>query len=346
MNYSENYFGKNLSDLEYTDIENFFIEEKDESNTIEFKSYSAAHGNLNKNIEGVIRGICAFLNSEGGILIWGAPEGTKIEGRQEKIFVGDLSPVSERKEKDWLINKVSDSITPLPVNITVQSLEKEGAFIYVFEIQKSQYSPHQFKNTYFARLDGQTKPAPHYLVEALFKKITFPRLEGFIKPEKISHDGNNYYLDITIFIFNFTELQNEENVAFRLMCPQGIFAKSQNPDLQQMYTYEGHQLVHKNLIDVLHFGGPNMHTERIIFGAHDLLYTHENKVDLLLSFGGKYSPLKSSDYKLDLAKIDWNIPDEPNYLFTEIEENILSSEKQKALNKTREDTLKLVLKRE
>ncbi len=345
MNYSENYFGKNLSDLEYSDIENFFVEEKDESNSMEFKSYSADYGNLNKNIEGVIRGICAFLNSEGGILIWGAPEGTKVEGRQEKIFVGALSPVPELKEKDWLINKVSDSITPLPVDINVQTLEKDGAYVYVFEIQKSKYSPHQFKNIYYARLDGQTKPAPHYFIEALFRKVSFPRLEGFIKLDKISNDGNNYFLDITIFIFNFTELQNEENVAFRLMCPQGIFTRSQMPQYQDMYNYDGHQLVHKNLIDVLHFGGPNIHSERLVFNPHELLYNHENKVDLLLYFGGKHSPLKSSDYKLDFSKIDWNNQDDPNYLIEEIEENILPSEKQKELNNTREKTLKSILKR-
>lgn len=345
MNYSENYFGKNLTELNYTDIENFFVEEKEESNSLEFKSYSAEYGNLNKNIEGVIRGICAFLNSEGGVLIWGAPEGTKIEGRQEKVFVGELSPVPELKEKDWLINKISDSITPLPIGVNVQTLDKDGSYVYIFEIQQSKYSPHQFKNSYFARLDGQTKPAPHYLIEALFKKITYPRIEGFIKPDKIFTDGNNYYLDLTIFIFNFSELQNEENVSFRLMCPQGIFMKSQMPQFQNMYSYEGHQLIHKDLIKVLHFGGPNMHIERLSFNPHDLLNKHQNKVDLLLSFGGRYSPLKSSDYKLDFSRIDWSNQDDPNYLIEELNENILSSELQKKLNNTREESLKSILKR-
>jgi len=346
MNYSEAYFGKKLSDIEYTDIENFFIEEKDESNTMEFKSYSAEYGNISKNIEGVIRGICALLNSEGGILIWGAPEGAKIEGRQEKIFVGNLSPVSELKEKDWLINKISDSITPLPVNINVKIIEKDHVYIYVFEIQRSKYSPHQFKNIYYSRIDGQTKPAPHYLIEALFKKIKFPRLEGFIKLDKISFNkANSYFLDVSIFIFNFTELQNEENVVFRLMCPQGIFTRSQIPQYQDMYDFNGHQLVGKNLIDVLHFGGPNIHSERIVINPHELLHKHENKVDLILYFGGKYSPLKSSEYKLDFSKIDWKNQDDPNYLFEQIEENILPSDKQKELNNTREKTLKSILKR-
>lgn len=345
MDYSQNFFGKILADVTYHDIVHFFSEEKDESNNIEFKSYSAEHGNVNRNIEGVIRGICAFLNSDGGILIWGAPEGVKVEGRQEKIFIGDLSPVPELKEKDWLINKISDSITPLPVGINVKTLENEGKYIYVFEIQQSEYSPHQYRNIYYARLDGQTKPAPHYLIEALYRKITFPHLEGYIKPDKIFIDGNNYNLDITIFIFNFSELQNEENVSFRLMCPQGIFVNSQIPQYQNMYLYDGHQLVHKDLIDVLHFGAPNMHTERLMFNPNKVLTEFENKVDFFLSFGGKNSPLKSSNYKFDFSKIDWNNQDDPNYLIEEMNENILSSDLQKKLNNTREDTLKAILKR-
>ena len=66
-NYSNQYFGKNLEDLEFQDILDFFIIEKEESDKIEFKAFHSKFGNFNKNLEGVIRGICAFLNSNGGI---------------------------------------------------------------------------------------------------------------------------------------------------------------------------------------------------------------------------------------------------------------------------------------
>lgn len=45
--YSQLYFGKELSELEYTDIEAFFLEEKLESDKIEFKGYA-------ENIKGKI----------------------------------------------------------------------------------------------------------------------------------------------------------------------------------------------------------------------------------------------------------------------------------------------------
>ncbi len=337
MEFAKSYFGKGLEEIVYQDLVDFFVEEKDESDKIEFKAFSARYGNLNKNLEGVIRGICALINSNGGILIWGAPEGTTVPGRAEKIFVGDLSPINERKEKDWLINKISDSITPLPVGIKVQILENEGNYVYVFEVDSSDYKPHQFKNTYWVRLDGQTKPAPHYLIEALFKQIKFPNIEGYIKLDNISTDGNKYYLDITIFIFNFSELQNEEDVSFRLMCPEGTFVKSADPRYNNMYGYEGHQLIYNDFIKVLHFGAPNTHQERLMFSP----YTRE--VNLLLSFGGKYSPMKTTSYKLNLATIDWNRTVTPTYLIIEKEENKSMAEKKAELGTTKEDSLRVIL---
>ncbi|MNK82667.1 Divergent AAA domain protein [compost metagenome] len=72
-NFSHNYFGKDLEALTQNDLTDYFSTVKEESDKIEFKAYHQQYGNFNKNIEGVIRGICAFLNSNGGLLIWGAP---------------------------------------------------------------------------------------------------------------------------------------------------------------------------------------------------------------------------------------------------------------------------------
>lgn len=196
MDYSSNFFGKKLEELTYADIVFFFNTDQDETDTIEFKSFNAAHGNIEASLDGIRKGISAMLNSNGGIIIWGAPEGRVIEGKKEKVFGGELSPVNVLIEKDRLINKISSSIIPLPVGVNVNILNDGENYIYIFEIQKSSYSPHQFKNVYYARLDGQSQPAPHYLVEALFRKITYPNIQGYIKLAEISHNGRSYFLDI------------------------------------------------------------------------------------------------------------------------------------------------------
>lgn len=339
MNYSKSYFGKEIHELTYRDLVDFFQIEQEETDRIEFKSYSKQHGNFNNKLEGVIRGICAFLNSEGGILIWGAPEGTTVADKKEKVFIGELSPVDEFKEKDSLISKISDSITPLPVGIKLQILESDNSYLYVFEIQKSNYSPHQFKNTYYARLDGQTKPAPHYLVEALFRQIKYPNIEGFIKPVSLQTNRTNYSLNIEIYLFNFSPLQNEENAFFRLMCPDAIFERSLIPGNEQLFEYNGHMLIFENFIEILHFGAPNIHSERL------RIQPETNEINLHLMFGGKKSPMKSSVYKLDLMKAYSGQYNHLNELIVEIEENRTNAEKQDELGRTKEQTLRDILER-
>lgn len=344
MDYSKTYFGKPLNDLDYQDITRYFIEEREESTTIEFKSYSTTHGKLEKNIEGVIRGICAFLNSEGGILIWGAPSGSTQAASKRQVFQGALSPLSDLKDKDWIINKVSDPITPLPVGINVEILQDGSDVLYVFEVQKSPYAPHQYKSIYYARLDGQSKPAPHYLVEALMRRIQYPNIEGFIRLDRISNNGKHYLLDLTAVGFNFSEVQNEENVSFNLFCPQGIFnGPAKGPHIK--YMHSGHHVFNQEFAKVLHFGAPVYNVERLIFNPLDVSTNHSNKVELVFSIGGKHSPLKFSNYALDFSRIDWNNQDSPNYLIESMEENVLAADNSKKVGKSKEELLKEFLKR-
>ena len=347
MDYSNKFFGKKIDDLNYVDIQTFFTVDQDETDTIEFKSFNSAHGNIETSLDGIKKGITAMLNSNGGIILWGAPEGRAIPGKTEKVFGGALSPVNQLIEKDRLINKISSAIIPLPVGVNVKILNVGNDYVYIFEIQKSQYSPHQINNIYYVRLDGQSKPAPHYFIDALFKKISYPNIQGYIKLAQISTNGNLYFLDIEIYIFNVSELQNEEDVSFSLMSDAGFFAKSQdpNPNVKNMYSYSGHRLIHQNLIKVLSYGQPNQHFERIVINPHEAISKWGNKLNLMLDFGGKKSPRKSSNYIIDLVKIDWNKPNEPTYLFESMEENILLSDARKNKGLTTEQQISSVLGR-
>lgn len=342
INYSKEYFGKDLNELQGPDIESFFEEEKEESDKIEFKAFHSEHGNFNKNLEGVIRGICAFLNSNGGILIWGAPLGIKEDDRV--VFKGDLSPVKELKEKDTLISKISDSITPLPVNINVETIGYKEDYLYIFEVQQSSYSPHQYKNNYWARLDGQTKPAPHYLIEALFKKISYPNIEGYINLDRFGTKNSNFvYLQISILLINFSELQNEHDLIYRVICPQAKFEGSFHPALSRNYDMDGHQYINK-AIEILHFRAPEITTQNLLFNMEELADNHNYEMDLIFTFGGKTSPLKLSEYKLNFGKGLISSID-PIHLFEEKSENILMSKKQQDLGTTKENLLERILKR-
>jgi len=335
---SHSFFGKSLSDLTYADMIDFFFVDHGESNMIEFKAYSLQFGNFNQNIKGIIRAACGLLNSEGGIVIWGAPLGVADPTSGEKKFVGTLCPVPDYKEKDWMINKISDNITPLPIGIQIVVLQNSATEnIYIIEIQPSPYKPHQYDNTYWARLDGQTKPAPHYFIEALFRRISYPNIEGYIKIEKagLVQNPSRYYLQVTICMFNFSQLQNEENIEVRLMTVPGKFES--RADKQDSFNYF-------QKIEMLHFGLVNQNTELIIIDPYEL-QKNGNKVHLLLTYAGKFSPAKSSDYTIDLSKIDLNNPKNTLQLYEKTNENQLFAQRQKELGTTRTSSLFVALGR-
>ena len=342
-NFSNQYFSKELDNLTFNDIEKYFAFDQEESDKIEFKAFHPNFGNFDKNLEGVIRGICAFLNSNGGILIWGAPLG--VQNNNKIIFQGALTSIDKFIEKDSLISKISDSITPLPIDIKVKIIEENSKYLYVFEINKSTYSPHQYKNTYWARLDGQTKPAPHYLVEALFRKISFPQIEGYIAFDKFgNYDNTRVYLDITVYILNFSELQNEYDVEFSLVCNEGIFEGSfTETNSWNYYSWGGHKFESGNYIKTLHFGKPESINKKIVFNLDELKEKNNGNMHISLIFGGKNSPLKSSEYKLNfnINNISQKNPD----ILESSAENIFSSEKQRILGTTKENLLKTLLSR-
>ncbi len=309
MTYSKLYFGKELSDLTFADIENYFVDEKEESDKIEFKSYHN-HNSSEKDHKdkenGVLKTICGLLNSEGGLIIWGAPIGQKINGKQEKVFQGKLSPCDKAIGKDSFINKVADSITPTPNGVKFQPIEKDGQFVYIIEVEQSFYSPHQFKNIYYMRMDGQTKPAPHHYIEALFRKVTFPRLISSLSIKSFDISHGVYKLQIEIEIKNLSKLQNEFNLYYRLTITEGIlFIKnSQNRKYiikNNKINSERKEVVSTNTKETVYYNEPVVILEEISFEPYFFM-NNGNECKIELFFGGKNSPLLKSEYVLKLLK--------------------------------------------
>jgi hypothetical protein len=345
MTYSKLYFGKELNELTYKDIQDFFIDEKDESDKIEFKAYhSPEDRNHTEKENGVVRTICAFLNSEGGLIVWGAPVGQNIEGKKEKIFKGELSPLNILIEKDTFIRRITDLITPSPNGIRFQPIQNEGNFVYIIEVDQSTYSPHQYKNTYYMRIDGQTKTAPHHYIEALFRKVSFPKLEGYIKVDHFEQDRNNnrFLLQITIMLFNKSKLQNEHDLYYRVIVTCGKFGMyGQNINPEKIYDMEGHELRVLNAKGTMYYNEPISNSEVIFVTQRDLVKS-DNECTIMLYFGGRQSPLKISKYKLNLSHYDLR---DPNGYFISIEENKFSHEASDEMEISEADRMKKILGR-
>jgi hypothetical protein len=115
MNFSTSLFNKSLYDLEYTDVKGFFSTSREETMNLEFKSY-VAQGDYSKKEDAVKKAVCGLLNSEGGIIIWGAPIEIK-DAQGNSSAVGALTPFVSNLDRDRFINILTSSITPFPVGI-------------------------------------------------------------------------------------------------------------------------------------------------------------------------------------------------------------------------------------
>jgi len=184
MSFAKTIFQKDIYSITLADVENFFSIDQEENAILEFKSGGV-------EIEGICREVCAFLNSEGGLLIIGSPREKIINGK--KIFNGALAP-SKISNKDTLTRSIGSNISPSPHGIKVQSISHEYGNIYILDIPQSLTPPHQLNRTgtYYIRLEAEAKPAPHGIVEALFFRRQNPLLVFGLKITRaIDHPGKH-----------------------------------------------------------------------------------------------------------------------------------------------------------
>ncbi|HMU47515.1 MAG TPA: ATP-binding protein [Chitinophagaceae bacterium] len=331
MEFSEIHFGKNLNSLSYSDIQEYFKIERNETDSIEYKSISDK-SDYKSSFQKITETICGFLNSSGGILIWGAPNGRRKDGKKEKYFQGELTPTKDILEKDTLINKIASLITPLPNSINVTILHLEDTAVYVIEVKESDYAPHQTNEKYFIRIDGQTRVAPHHYVEAMFKKARFPNIEGFVGIQSLFHKnniifngkkGNFLSIQIKFMIFNWSPFQNEEDVYVRLLSDFGCFQDS-------LYAARGYPSTgeySEKVTDILSYGSPVGDSMTLFYDKEDLR-REKNQTKLILSFGGRLCPAKTSVYNIDFSLFEINgdikkclTPIYKNTFFKDLKEN-------------------------
>jgi len=229
MNYSERILGKHLDELTYGDVVTYFKEERTETESLEFKSSAGGKVTEGKsNIDAVIKGICAMLNSDGGLLIWGsATEKPSQADPLQKVAAGDLTPINDCPDKDSFDRKVSSCIQSMPVSFRSKLCTNDkGQKILVTEVQKSLGGPHQIKGVYYIRVGASTIPAPHYFVESLFRRITYPNIEVALKVTKLDRPTGNYIISFTCMIANWSPLQNEYDVGYSIETNKGFLMSS------------------------------------------------------------------------------------------------------------------------
>lgn len=291
--YCTQIFGKSLRNLTVTDLENYFSDEKEESEILEFKSGNGDfESTFNKNI---LRTITSFLNSSGGVMIWGAPEDKPKEKNGPKICIGELIPVTYKKEKDQLINRISTSISYMPNGIRIERLAYKDGFIYIFEIQESDSKPHQLNGQYLIRLDGQTKPAPHYIVDSMFKQIQFADIESESIINSYERNEPYHFIDIGIYFFNFSRNLVGKNVQLHAYIQNGVFTTNNKQDIECM------------TLTNLHFA-VNPVSKLIIQISDAHLVKSNNIIHLQTTIRSDNSLARISQYEINVLKLQNSHP--------------------------------------
>lgn len=212
MSFSSAFFQKDIYSITRQDLEVFFTTEQEENASLEFKSGETS-------LEDVYKEVAAFLNTEGGLLIIGAPRESKRENDPKiKVCKGPLTPCTKILSKDTLTRAIAGNIMPSPAGIRIQEIYIEGGSAYILEVPQSMTPPHQVteKGIYFIRLERDAKAAPHGVVEALFRKRDRPALTA-----KLELFGPDYPLleekayCISIFLHNESYI-SAENVGWEL----------------------------------------------------------------------------------------------------------------------------------
>jgi len=304
---TENILGRKIEDIDAAFLVEYFKAGRKESDILEFKSIV---GPLDK--QKVMRTICAFLNSSGGVIVWGAP--VEVDENKEKVVKGALTSTTEHLKKDSFITSLSDKTVPIPAGVKFQPVEVEpGKFIYVIEVLESNTKPHQYDHRYWMRLDGQTREAPHHYIEALFRQVKYPNLEGYLKIHDIQIEykrfndfrgreplDNYYRLIVEFMIFNLSPFQNEESVSLLVFTNLGNINEYRS-DFQEIASQREVNFI--NSKDVLHYGASISKVLIVAVWGKEISATN-NIIKLVFAFGGKFSPQKVSSYTLDLSKYD------------------------------------------
>jgi hypothetical protein len=222
-NYIENIFHKNKDQLTLDDLKEFFSSPQEETSVLEFKSGGV-------EIIDIYKEVAAFLNTEGGLLVIGAPKEQKKKTGRNEIFIsqGELT-FSKFKNKDWIYQKIASNIIPSPTYIRIKEFVTEKGGVYLIDIPQSMNPPHQCSadGRYYIRLEREAKPAPHGIVQALFNKRKLPKLFSEISLKSINISWHDIHINfkndssipaekttLMIDLYNVAQVKGDDEFSF------------------------------------------------------------------------------------------------------------------------------------
>jgi hypothetical protein len=177
--------------------------------------------------------VSAFANSGGGYLVFGISDDGKPEPCE--------AAVGRQPMKDFLATMVEQSVESPIRHFKVHRIpftSDPDKSIFVVAIEDSPAAPHHAKDerNYFYRIDGHSKPAPHFHVELLRNRMTkavlqINEIEYGIR--SLNRNSPHATVDVVLDI-------EVENVSFQSATDWGIHIKQVRGHNDWRWKLDGH----------------------------------------------------------------------------------------------------------
>lgn len=148
-------------------LNSFFAQNQEENIRLEFKSFDSANWK-----KGVSKAICAFANTNGGVIIFGAPQESTDNATGRKFSIGPLVPING-VEKDTIVRSMASNIDPPQNKVIYDFINVTGGSVAIIQVPKVEADPCMYiydkKNQYLWRNEAESVPAHHSYVSLMFR---------------------------------------------------------------------------------------------------------------------------------------------------------------------------------
>ncbi len=150
MNYIKFYFEKTPNQVTKDDIEEFIVKKIEENKNLDYKQID-----ILRNKAKLCKHICAFANSEGGLLILGVSELEESHRiYPDKITWGDASYTKEQLE-NLLLGNLSPHVK-LDI-LPIRKSKEDSSVIFLIDVPRSN-ELHMTNNRFYKRVNFQSLP--------------------------------------------------------------------------------------------------------------------------------------------------------------------------------------------
>lgn len=207
---TEQYFGKPLEEVEAPDIQ-VLIDEQ----TIEGSSLDYTEIPKRVSYDEVAKNISAFLNTNGGLVIFGVRE-------QKKKYPKEIT--WGRISKETFVRSLRGKIEPWHDELEFKPIynpENGDELIFIIEVPKSVEPPHMGSGKYYIRNVYESRPMGHYEVENKFKQSYIYKdkiIENVIGP--IFNEVEIIYANIEYDYKSDTSIMDKINYFYRYLLYQ------------------------------------------------------------------------------------------------------------------------------